>query len=89
MCMTSVFVLRHEGHRWLASSFEQADRVKNLRAAGWYMLIHDCRQEWVAVIEAEKPEVRAPLLQVFVWRALATRERVLLKWMLHVQHTWP
>lgn len=69
MRTTPVFVLRYEGHRWLVAGFEQADWVKNLRAAGWCVLIHDRRQERVAVIEVEEPEVRAPLLQAFVRRA--------------------
>ncbi|HAE84639.1 MAG TPA: deazaflavin-dependent nitroreductase [Ktedonobacter sp.] len=69
MRTTPVFVLRHEGHRWLVAGFEQADWVKNLRAAGWCVLIHDRRQERVAVIEVEEPEVRAPLLRAFVRRA--------------------
>ncbi|HEY6408655.1 MAG TPA: nitroreductase/quinone reductase family protein [Ktedonobacteraceae bacterium] len=69
MRTTPLFVLRHEGHRWLVAGFEQADWVKNLRAAGWCVLIHDRRQERVAVIEVEEPEVRAPLLRAFVQRA--------------------
>ena len=69
MRTTPVFVLRHEGERWLVAGFEQADWVKNLRTAGWCVLIHDRRQERVAVVEVIDPEARAPLLQEFVRRA--------------------
>lgn len=69
MRTTPVFVLRHEGQRWLVAGFEQADWVKNLHAAGWCLLIHDRRQERVTVVEVAEPEVRAPLLQAFVQRA--------------------
>ncbi len=69
MRTTPVFVLRHDGHRWLVAGFEQADWVKNLRASGWCLLIHDHCEERVAVVEVEEPEVRAPLLQAFVRRA--------------------
>src|SRR5215470_16309078 len=69
MRTTPVFVLRHEGQRWLVAGFEQADWVKNLRSAGWCVLIHDRRQERVAVIEIKDVEVRTPVLQEFVRRA--------------------
>ena len=69
MRTTPVFVLRYEGQRWLVAGFEESDWVKNLRAAGWCMLIHDRRQERVAVTEVKDPEGRAPLLQEFVRRA--------------------
>lgn len=69
MRTTPVFVLRHEGQRWLVAGFEQADWVKNLRAAEWCLLIHDRRQERVTVAEVAEPETRAPLLQAFVRRA--------------------
>src|SRR5215468_5172462 len=69
MRTTPVFVLRYEGQRWLVAGFEQADWVKNLRAAGWCVLIHDRRQERVAVMEVEDLEARAPLLKEFVRRA--------------------
>jgi deazaflavin-dependent oxidoreductase (nitroreductase family) len=69
MRTTPVFVLRHEGQRWLVAGFEQADWVKNLRAAGWCILIHDRRQERVTVAEVKDLESRAPLLQEFVRRA--------------------
>ena len=69
MRTTPVFVLRYEGQRWLVAGFEQADWVKNLRNAGWCVLIHDRRQERVAVLEVKEPEVRAPVLQEFVRRA--------------------
>src|SRR5262245_33122046 len=69
MRTTPVFVLNSEGRRWLVAGFEQADWVKNLRSAEWCVLIHDRRQERVAVTEVNEPEVRAPVLQEFVRRA--------------------
>ena len=69
MRTTPVFVLKHEGYRWLVAGFEQSDWVKNLRAAGWCFLIHDRREERVAVVEVEDLATRAPLLQAFVRRA--------------------
>lgn len=69
MRTTPVFVLRYEGQRWLVAGFEQADWVKNLRTAGWCLLIHDRCQERVMVVEVKDLEVRASLLQQFVRRA--------------------
>ena len=69
MRTTPVFVLRYEGQCWLVAGFEQADWVKNLRMEGWSILIHDRRQERVAVLEIKEPEDRAPLLREFVRRA--------------------
>jgi deazaflavin-dependent oxidoreductase (nitroreductase family) len=69
MRTTPVFVLKQEGHRWLVAGFEQSDWVKNLRAAGWCLLIHDRRKERVAVVEVEDEATRALLLQAFVRRA--------------------
>jgi deazaflavin-dependent oxidoreductase (nitroreductase family) len=71
MHTTPIFMLRHEGQRWLVAGFEEADWVKNLRAAGWCVLIHDRREERVTVTEVHEPEVRAPLLREFVRRAPA------------------
>src|SRR5689334_15492379 len=69
MRTTPIFLLKQDGHRWLVAGSEQADWVKNLRAAGWCLLIHDRRQERVAVIEVQESELRAPLLREFVRRA--------------------
>src|SRR5215468_7309590 len=69
MRTTPVFVLKYEGERWLVAGFEQADWVKNLRTAGWCVLLHDRRQERVAVIEVKEPEACAPVIREFVRRA--------------------
>src|SRR5215510_352272 len=79
MRTTPVFVLRHEGHRWLVAGFEQADWVKNLRTAGWCVLIHDRRQERVAVIEVNEPQACAPVIREFVRRARGGRRGIKLK----------
>ncbi len=69
MRTTPVFVLKHAGSRWLVAGFEQADWVKNLRAAGWCVLIHDRREERVEVAEVTDIAQRAPLIREFVRRA--------------------
>ena len=69
MHITPVFVLKHAGQRWMIAGFEQADWVKNLRTAGWCLLIHDRREERVAVVEEEDPATRIPLLQAYLRRA--------------------
>ncbi len=69
MHTTPIFLLKYEGHRWLVAGFEQSDWVKNIRAAGWCVLIHDRLKEGVTVVEVKEPEVRAPLIQAFVQRA--------------------
>ncbi len=66
---TPVFVLSYAGQRWLVAGFKQADWVKNLRASGWCLLIHDRRQERVTVMEVKDSEVCTPVLQEFVRRA--------------------
>ena len=65
MHTTPVFVLKHEGHRWLVSGFGPSDWVKNLRVAGWCLLIHDRREERITVVEINDPKTRAPILQAF------------------------
>lgn len=69
MRTTPVFVLSYQGQRWLVAGFQQADWVKNLRTAGWCLLIHDRREERVTVIEETDPTLCAPLLQQFARRA--------------------
>jgi deazaflavin-dependent oxidoreductase (nitroreductase family) len=66
MRTTPVFVLKHDEHQWLVAGFAQSDWVKNLRAAGSCVLIHDRRQETVTVVEIKEQEVCAPLIQAFV-----------------------
>jgi hypothetical protein len=65
MHTTPIFVLKHEGHRWLVSGFGQSDWVKNLSAVGWCILIHDHLEERVTVVEINDPKTRAPILQAF------------------------
>jgi deazaflavin-dependent oxidoreductase (nitroreductase family) len=69
MHTTPIFVLKHEGHRWLVSGFGQSDWVKNLHAAGCCILIHDRREERVTVVEINDPKTRAPILQAFARRS--------------------
>ena len=69
MHTTPIFVLKHEGRRWLVSGFGQSDWVRNLRAAGWCILIHDRREERVTVVEINDPQTRAPILQAFARRS--------------------
>lgn len=69
MRTTPIFVLKHEEHRWLIAGFEQSDWVKNIRAAGWCVLVHDRLKEGVTVVEVKEPEVRAPIMQAFVQSA--------------------
>ncbi len=53
-----LYVLRHEGQRWLVAGYAGSDWVKNLRAAGWCEFFHDRKKERVEVVEAEDLEVR-------------------------------
>jgi hypothetical protein len=69
MRTTPVFVLKHEGQRWLVAGFEQSDWPKNLRAAGWCLLIHDRGEEPVTMVEVTDSETCAQILQAFTRRA--------------------
>lgn len=64
-----LYVLRHEGQRWLVAGYAGSDWVKNVRVARWCMLIHDRVKERVQVIEVEDPEVRSIVLREFVRKA--------------------
>lgn len=52
------------GQRYIVAGLEQADWVKNVRAAGWGILAHGRREERVALIELPAEE-RAPILREF------------------------
>ena len=69
MRTTPIYVLRYEGERWLVAGYAGSDWVKNVRAAGWCMFIHDRTEERVGVIEVEDLGVRSRVLQEFVRRA--------------------
>jgi hypothetical protein len=64
-----MFVLRHEGQRWLVAGFAGSDWVKNLRATGWCELFHDRMKERVQVVEVEDLEIRTVVLREFVRKA--------------------
>ncbi len=64
-----LYVLRHEGERWLVAGYAGSDWVKNLRAAGWCEFTHDRVKERVQVSEVEDLEVRAVVLREFVRKA--------------------
>ena len=49
-----LYVLRHEGQRWLVAGYAGSDWVKNVRVAGWCEFIHDRVKERVQVIEVEE-----------------------------------
>lgn len=61
---TPVSPLKVDGQRYIVAGFEQADWVKNVRAAGWGILAHGRREERVALIELPAEE-RAPILREF------------------------
>ena len=61
-----LFVLHHDGQRWLVAGFAFSDWVKNIRAAGWCELFHDRKRERVQVVEVEDLEVRTVILREFV-----------------------
>ncbi len=64
-----LFVLRHEGQRWLVAGYAGSDWVKNVRAAGWCELFHDRMKERVQVVEVEDLEIRTIVLREFVRKA--------------------
>jgi hypothetical protein len=64
-----LFVLRHEGQRWLVAGYAGSDWVKNVRAAGWCELFHDRVKERVQVVEVEDLEIRTVVLREFVRKA--------------------
>ncbi len=64
-----LYVLRHEGQRWLVAGYAGSDWVKNVRAAGWCEFIHDRVEERVQVIEVEELETRTIVLREFVRNA--------------------
>jgi hypothetical protein len=64
-----LYVLRHEGQRWLVAGYAGSDWVKNVRTAGWCKLFHDRKMERVEVIEVQDPEVQVVVLREFVRKA--------------------
>ncbi len=64
-----LYVLRHEGQRWLVAGYAGSDWVKNVRVAGWCEFIHDRVKERVQVIGVEDPGVRIVVLREFVRHA--------------------
>ena len=64
-----LYVLRHEGQRWLVAGYAGSDWVKNVRAEGGCELILDRVKERVQVIEVEDLEVRTVVLREFVRNA--------------------
>lgn len=61
---TPVSPLTVDGQRYIVAGLEQADWVKNVRAAGWGILAHGRREERMALIELPAEE-RAPILREF------------------------
>jgi deazaflavin-dependent oxidoreductase (nitroreductase family) len=76
---TPVFMLNYAGQRWLVAGFEQADWVKNLRAAGGCLLIHDRREEPVRVHEVKDVARQCQVLQAYVRRAPGGRRGFAIK----------
>lgn len=64
-----LYVLRHEGQRWLVAGYAGSDWVKNVRAAGWCELFHDSMKERVQVVEVEDLEIGTVVLREFVRKA--------------------
>lgn len=64
-----LYVLRHEGQRWLVAGYAGSDWVKNVRAAGWCLLTHNRKKERVQVIEVDDLEVQSIVLREFVRKA--------------------
>ena len=64
-----LYVLRHEGERWLVAGYAGSDWVKNLRVAGWCEFTHDRVKERVQVSEVEDLEIRTVVLREFVRKA--------------------
>ncbi len=61
---TPVSPLTVGGRRYIVAGLEQADWVKNVRAAGWGILAHGRREEQVTLIELSVEE-RVPILREF------------------------
>jgi deazaflavin-dependent oxidoreductase (nitroreductase family) len=61
---TPVSPLTVDGRRYIVGGFQQADWVKNARAAGWGILARGRREERVTLVELP-PEERAPILREF------------------------
>lgn len=61
---TPVSPLKVEGKRYIVAGLEEADWVKNVRAAGWAILARGRREELVTLVELP-PEERAPILRAF------------------------
>jgi deazaflavin-dependent oxidoreductase (nitroreductase family) len=61
---TPVSPLTVDGRRYIVGGFQQADWVKNARAAGWGILARGRREERVTLVELP-PEERASILWEF------------------------
>ncbi len=61
---TPVSPLTVDGQRYIVAGLDQADWVKNARAAGWGILARGRKQERVTLLELP-PEERAPILREF------------------------
>ncbi len=61
---TPVSPLTVDGQRYIVAGLDQADWVKNARAAGWGILARGRKQERVTLVELP-PEERAPILREF------------------------
>lgn len=61
---TPVSPLKVEGRRYVVAGLEEADWVKNARAAGWGILARGRKQERVSLVELPAEE-RGPILREF------------------------
>jgi deazaflavin-dependent oxidoreductase (nitroreductase family) len=64
MRSTPVSPLTVDGHRYVVAGLENADWVRNVRAAGWGILRRGRRQERVSLVELPQSE-RADVLREF------------------------
>lgn len=64
MRTTPVSPLIVDGRRYIVAGLEQADWVKNARAAGWGILARGRKEERVTLVELP-PEERGPILREF------------------------
>jgi hypothetical protein len=64
MRTTPVSPLTVNGQRYIVGGLVQADWVRNARAAGWGVLAHGRKREYVALVELPVEE-RAPILREF------------------------
>src|SRR5215207_10110187 len=61
---TPISPLAVGGERYIVAGLEEADWVKNARAAGWGILARGRKEEWVRLVELSLGE-RGPVLREF------------------------